>query len=413
MAESIMVALSGGVDSSLAAALLVEQGHHVVGATLKTFCYAATPVTPKACCGLEGVAAARAVATHLGIEHLVFDVETDFRREVVADFVAEYAAGRTPNPCVRCNATVKIPWLLHKARSMGFSAVATGHYATIHACKGNSPSDDTPALALSRGHDIDKDQSYFLWQLPMEVLPFLRLPIGGLAKAEVRAKAERRKLPTANRPESQEICFVANGSYLDFLRLHLPADHPGLQQGPILDGNGSNVGLHDGYLGFTVGQRKGIGGGHGQRLFVTAIRPRQRAIVIGTETALYSTTLTMDRVNFFVPPKQLSAEKQLTVQIRHRSPAVTCHLEEMKCYEPLQCHEPQQQYEHSSTSPADAQPGKESTHTATTAGPVLRLRLEQPVRAVTPGQSAVIYCGNRVVAGGRINRDEREFLLNR
>ena len=354
----VMVALSGGVDSAVAAALLRDQGCEVMGATLKTFCYAGTPDSPKVCCGLEGVAAARAVAAQLGIPHTVWDVAADFQREVIDNFVAEYAAGRTPNPCVRCNATVKIPAMLERARALGCTHLATGHYARCVA-------DAAGALALERGLDVRKDQAYFLWQVPVDVLPWLLLPIGGLTKPQIRQIAAERGFPNAQKAESQEICFVPEGTYLSFLRAHLPADHPGFQPGPLMRTDGTLIGRHEGYLGYTIGQRRGLGGGHGRRLYVTRIDPATRTVFAGEEDDLLQDAFLLEEVNSFigVPAEGLPVE----VQIRHRFAPVA------------------------------------GTVVAVDGLRAWQVRLTTPARAVTPGQSAVLFHGPRVLAGGTIH----------
>lgn len=371
-----LVALSGGVDSSVAAALLKDQGWEIAAVTLKTFCYADLPGGPKSCCGLEGVEMARAVAGRLGIPHFVLDVSDRFKTAVIDDFVKEYVAGRTPNPCVLCNATVKIPELLEKARGMGFSALATGHYARILPA-GNG-------WGLFRGLDPAKDQSYFLWKIPHAILGSLLFPIGELTKPVVRALAERFGLVTARKPESQEICFVAEGDYVQFLRRILPADHPGFRSGRVVDPNGKTLGRHKGYLGFTIGQRRGLGGGHGRRLFVIGIRPDTLEVIAGEETDLMRSRISMDQVNVLTSqpltegspgilgteihsvPQIRPLEKSLGIQIRHR-----------------------------------AKPLPARILTAPPAGP-WEIVLETPAKAITPGQSAVLYLDDQLLAGGRI-----------
>jgi len=202
----VLVAMSGGVDSSVAAALLVEEGHDVIGVTMKTFCYDGTPAHSKTCCGLDGIMDAKRVAAALDIPHYVFDVEEDFTRDVIDDFVSEYAVGRTPNPCVSCNSNTKFPELLERGRALGCDQIASGHYVRVqHGDNGSS---------LLRGLDPDKDQSYFLWAMPREMLPKLLFPVGELTKAEVRDRARTLELVTAE-SGSQEICFVPSGNYRD------------------------------------------------------------------------------------------------------------------------------------------------------------------------------------------------------
>ncbi|MGI9188772.1 MAG: tRNA 2-thiouridine(34) synthase MnmA, partial [Longimicrobiaceae bacterium] len=247
--RTVLVAMSGGVDSSVAAALLVEQGHRVVGATMKTFCYAESDAASQTCCGLDGIADARRVADRLGIPHYVFDVERDFTRDVIDDFVAEYAAGRTPNPCVRCNGNTKFRDLLKRGALLGCDAIATGHYARM----GND-ADGNPRLL--RGMDGNKDQAYFLWALPPEILPKLLFPLGELTKPQVRERARALGLTTAEKPESQEICFVPTGDYTDVLEQRLGAGHPALSPGALVTTSGETVGEHAGYARYTVGQRR-------------------------------------------------------------------------------------------------------------------------------------------------------------
>jgi tRNA-specific 2-thiouridylase len=351
----ILVALSGGVDSSVTAALLQEQGHTITAVTLKTFCYAEIVGGPKSCCGLEGVEAARSVARSRGIPHLVFDVSKRFKAEVIDDFVAEYAAGRTPNPCARCNATVKIPDLLERGKVLGCDAVATGHYAQTHLVDG--------VPALFRGADRLKDQAYFLWAIPAPVLAQLILPLGGMTKPEVREIARRLGLASAEKPESQEICFIPQDDYLAFLRDILPANHPGFRPGVIRDRSGKALGQHNGYLGFTIGQRKGLGGGHGRKLYVKAIRPETREVIAGPPEDLCQSEILIDSLNLMAPEALL--RQNVAIQIRHRSKAL----------------------------PAEFIGGENGT---------LKYRFKDEARAITPGQSAVLFLEDRVLGGGRI-----------
>ncbi len=350
----VLVAMSGGVDSSVAAALLVEQGFDVVGATMKTFCYSETEGPSKTCCGLDGIADARRVADHLGIPHYVYDVEDEFTRDVIDDFVAEYARGRTPNPCVRCNSNTKFRDLLARGQLLGCDAVASGHYVRIRH--------DPAGSVLMRGLDAAKDQSYFLWGLPAEMLPRLEFPLGDLTKPEVRDRARELGLVTAEKPESQEICFVPTGHYRDFLERRLPVAHASLQPGDIVDRQGRVLGQHGGYAGFTVGQRKGLGGGFDQAMYVLEIVPDRRQIVVGHLDELYAQGVEVGELNWLRPaPEQGRA---LQVQIRYRAPAVDARV--------------------------------------VGTGTDLRLEFDVPQKAVTPGQSAVVLEGDEILGGGRI-----------
>lgn len=355
--RTVLVAMSGGVDSSVAAALLVEQGYRVVGLTMKTFCYAGTPGPTRACCGLEGIQDARRVAQRLGIPHYVVDVEEDFTRDVIDDFVQEYAAGRTPNPCVRCNGFTKFRDLLRRGRAFGAEAIATGHYARIAR-------DPDGRVYLRRAVDAAKDQTYFLWMLPRALLPALLFPLGDLTKAEVRQMAASRGLPTAQKPESQEICFVPDGDYRGFLRQRLGDDHPALAPGPLVTRTGAVVGQHTGFAGYTVGQRRGLGA-HGRRLYVLEVRPQSREVVVGEAEELLCRGLVVGELNWHLPPP--AEGSWVEVQTRHRAPAVPAQVERISDDE-------------------------------------LHLRFAQPQRTVAPGQSAAIYREEALLGGGRIRR---------
>ncbi len=352
---TVLVAMSGGVDSSVAAALLVQQGHRVIGATMKTFCYAETPSHGRTCCGLEGIRDARAVCDRLGIPHYVFDMEEAFTRDVIDDFVAEYAAGRTPNPCVRCNSNTKIPDLLRRGRVLGADAIATGHYAVRD--------EHGPATSLRRGADAEKDQSYFLWGLPAEVVPHLHFPLGHLHKPEVRQRARELGLRTADKPESQEICFVPTGDYADLLAARLGSDHPGLREGALVDRGGYEVGRHEGYARYTVGQRRGLGGGRGRPLYVLSVRPELNEVVIGGEEDLYGDDVALGDLNWLARPP--AASERIEVQLRHRAPPAAATVIAVD-------------------------------------GERVDLRLHRPQRAITPGQSGAVYRGDVLIGGGRI-----------
>lgn len=348
--------MSGGVDSSVAAAMLVEAGHDVVGATMKTFCYSGEAAeSRKTCCGLEGIRDARLVADRLGIPHYVFDVEEEFTRDVIDDFVAEYGRGRTPNPCVRCNSNTKFRDLLRRGRVLGCDGVASGHYVRLDRGAGEP--------RLLRGADRSKDQSYFLWGLPAGLLGLLHFPLGELTKPEVRERARGLGLVTADKPESQEICFVPTGNYRDLLAKKLLPTHPALSPGAIVDPRGRVLGRHDGYAGFTVGQRRGIGGGRPERYHVLEIRPETREVVVGPRHLLEVGGVVVGDLNWLTPPPEPG--RRLDVQIRYRSPSLACTVEALRRN-------------------------------------AVEVSFREPARAVTPGQSSVFLDGEQVVGGGRI-----------
>jgi len=358
--RNVLVAMSGGVDSSVAAALLKEQGHDVIGVTMKTFCYSEAEAEShgptRSCCGLDGIMDARQVAERLGIPHYVFDVEREFTRDVIDDFVSEYAAGRTPNPCVRCNGNTKFRDLLRRGKMLGCDFIATGHYARMGA-------DDAGNPVLLRGMDEKKDQSYFLWSLPPEMLPKLMFPLGGLTKPQVREMARQMGLTTAEKPESMEICFVPDGDYARFLGKRLGSDHAALVPGALVTSTGEVIGEHDGYARYTVGQRRGLGGGRSLPLYVIGTRPQTREVIVGTADELMRGDVSIGELNWLAAPPAPGAA--VRVQMRHRAAAVPARVESID-------------------------------------GGVIGLVLDQPQRAVTPGQSAVMFSGDVVLGGGRI-----------
>ena len=357
----IVVAMSGGVDSSVAAALLAEQGHEVIGLSMQLYDQREGQPSFGTCCSIDDLHDARRVASALDIPHYIVNFERQFQDHVVSNFVSEYLSGRTPIPCAHCNSDLKFATLLDRARGLGADMVATGHYARVDR-------DASRTYALRRGVDAGKDQSYFLFSLTQEQLRHAVFPVGGWCKGAVRDYARARKLPVANKPDSQEICFVPDGDYAMFVERHAVAGGDGgapvASRGLIVDRAGHALGRHAGVHHFTVGQRKGLGLAARTPLYVLELHPADNTVVVGPRQALEETTLTASGVNWIAgePPAH---PLRVQAQIRHRHAPAAARVEALET-------------------------GR------------VALEFDSPQTAITPGQAVVFYNGDIVLGGGWI-----------
>jgi len=352
----VLAAMSGGVDSGVAAALLAEAGHTVTGVTLKLWCYGKSPVSPRACCTLDAIADARGVAQKMGFPHFVVEAEDVFRTRVLQPFLDDYAAGRTPYPCALCNQHLKFGDLVSRMELIGADALATGHYARIETLPDGSS-------ALLRAVDRSKDQSYALALIPYPVLSRVRFPLGALEKDQVREHGRRLGLTLWDKPESMDLCFVPDGDYAGFMSKNL-GETRGTAPGPFVDREGRRLGTHRGVVHYTVGQRRGLGIAAAEALYVLAVEPERNAVVVGPRRALESPGLVTGPGNWLcaTPPAD-GTRVEVMIRSHHRPAAATLRRR---------------------------------------SGGSAELRFETPQSAVTPGQLCVMYDGDRVLGGATI-----------
>jgi len=354
--HSVIVGMSGGVDSSVAALLLKEEGYSVMGVTMKLYYNEDIGVArEKTCCSLSDIEDAREVARTLDIPYYVFNFSDDFEQHVIADFVEEYEQGRTPNPCVECNRYLKFDRLLKRGIELGFDHVATGHYARVQ----QDP--DTGRYLLKKALDTSKDQTYMLYELTQGQLRRALFPLGQLTKPQVRRIAEKGGLITSHKRDSQDICFVQNGSYADFIERYTGRKWP---EGNFVTEDGKVLGTHKGVIRYTRGQRKGLGLALPEPMYVKRIDLARNEVVLGRDSDLYSSVMTVDHLNLISADR---LERPIHAMIKARYSAI-------------------------------AQPGLVEQ----TDDDQLKVTFDQPQRALTRGQSAVIYDGDTVVGGGKI-----------
>lgn len=350
----VAVAMSGGVDSSVAAALLKQQGHDVVGVTMR-FLDQDLAQAGRGCCGIQAVRDAARVSARLGFPHYPLDFRQDFERDIIENFCSEYSRGRTPNPCIRCNEKVKFRVLLARLQELGAESLATGHHARVTR--------DNGSWQLRKGVDPRKDQSYFLYTMTQDQMTRVLMPVGEHTKAEVRSLARRLGLAVAEKAESQEICFIPDSDYPGFLRRRRPDM---FRPGPVLDTSGNEIGQHEGIARYTVGQRRGFGIALGERRYVTSIDAGRNAVVLGTEDDVRSRQGFVEDVNW-VSGRPPEAPLDAVVKIRYQHSGAQARVEplENRC---------------------------------------ARVSFAEPQWAITPGQAMVFYRGDVVLGGGTIGR---------
>ncbi len=353
----ILVAMSGGVDSSVAAVMLHEQGYEVIGLTMKTWDYASSGTNSKetGCCSLDSINDARSLAVGYGMPHYILDIRDEFGDFVIDNFVDEYLAGRTPNPCVLCNTHIKWEALLKRADKLDCEFIATGHYANIRQ-------QDSGRYVISKGKDENKDQSYVLWGVSQQNLARTRFPLGSFSKPEIRQMAlDMGQQELANKGESYEICFVPENDYRSFLKHRVPNLENEVNGGDFVLTDGTKVGKHNGYPFYTIGQRKGLGIAFGHPMFVTQILPESNTVVLGTQDELQRTEALVRNINL-IKYESITEPLEATTKIRYKDAGAMSHIQQI--------------------------------------GGNMKVNFHHSVSGIAPGQSAVFYEGNDLLGGG-------------